>query len=138
MKKFKSLFWFIVLIVFLLTLYTAIKQITGFQNINPYKTGKEICQQHILYKYSGIIDSTFSDIKGIFCFIVNSEEYSFVYIVNNYNFDSRVHKGDSIVKKKGESQFYIYPKNNPDTVLILKFDCNEWDKLDSINRKSGY
>lgn len=137
MKKYKSLFWFIVLIIFLLTFYTSIKKINNFNNEDAYKVNKEFCQQGIQDEYSGIIDSTFYE-KGIYTYIVNSREYDFWAFLNINCHKPIVHKGDSIVKKKGESQFYIYPKNNFDTVIILKFDCNMWDKMDSINNSSGY
>ena len=139
--QYKSLFYAILLPVFILFLLFIYKQYTDFANRDAYKINKEICEQHTQQdSFAGIITCTFIDEcnKATLTFVVNHQKHTFSYIVNDEDFERSISEGDSIVKKKGESVFYVYPKNNPDSVIILKFDCSLWNKMDSINAASPF
>ena len=131
-------FYSIILAALAFFIIFIVKQYTDYANSETYKKNKEICEKHIQDSFAGIITCTFKDEcnNSTFTFVVNHQKHTFSYVVNDEDFERSISEGDSIVKKKGESVFYVYPENNPDSVIILKFDRSLWNKPDSINAAS--
>ncbi|WP_026473658.1 hypothetical protein [Alkaliflexus imshenetskii] len=129
-KKIQS-FWFLVL--FLILIIGGILRYCIFKR--PYKelySVKEYCLKEKDTSFSGRIINTYFDKtnKGAFVFSFKEKEDTLkhsIYLIVLHP-ESYIQEGDSIVKIKGESKYNIYKDSNPDSLVILDFDCSFWDK----------
>jgi|GEM_PF-1974268 hypothetical protein len=80
---------------------------------------KMICNKYRNMDFKGVIREVKRNYKmklDIFLFDNDSSVYTMWYYGNSF-----LEKGDSIVKEAGKSEYIIYKKNYPDSILVLKF-----------------
>jgi hypothetical protein len=92
---------------------------------------KQICLEYMHSSFSGMIDSCFLNYqnKGTFTFKLKDNDMLYVFpaaVISHP--ENYLNKGDYIVKIKDESKYNIYKKNNPDSLVVLNFDCSYWNK----------
>jgi hypothetical protein len=82
------------------------------------------CRDEVENQYLGIVDSIV-DAKIDYFFLKKSLTKRYL-ILNTGNVYTRFpfEKGDSIIKRKGESKYIIYKKNTKNDSVVLKFECN--------------
>ncbi|WP_139035439.1 hypothetical protein [Anaerophaga thermohalophila] len=92
----------------------------------------EYCEKKINENFQGKVISTYVDYfnKQAFVFEIlyhgdTSKHYLHIKTPDTKKYIS---KGDSIIKIKGESKYNIYKSSNPDSLIVLSFDCSYWDK----------
>lgn len=102
-----------------------------YKKKSSIQLNKDICMDYAHISLNGVVDSCFFDYqnKGTFTFKLRANEMYYVFpaavISHPENF---LNKGDSIVKKQGESKYNIYKNSNPDSLVVLSFDCDYWEK----------
>jgi len=123
-KDYGFLYLLLILIIILLVIILISKK-------DSSQINKQICLDYVQSSLNGVVDSCFFDYqnKGTFTFILKDNEMHYVFPAANISHpENFLKKCDSIVKKQNESKYYIYKNSNPDSLIVLNFDCSYWDK----------
>ena len=129
-RKIQS-FWFIGLLIFLIVGVF----LRYFIYKKPYEelySVKKYCLQEKESSFRGRVIKTYFDKTNKGAFVLSYKENKdtiehSIYLIVLHP-ESYIQKGDSIVKIKGESKYNIYKNSNPDSLVVLSFDCSYWDK----------
>lgn len=123
-KDYSFLYLLLILIIIVLAILL-------FKRKDSFQINKQICIDYVQSSLNGVVDSCFFNYqnKGTFTFKLKDSElfYTFPFAVISHP-ENYLHIGDSIVKIKGESKYNIYKDSNPDSLIVLSFDCSYWDK----------
>jgi hypothetical protein len=107
------------LFLLFLTAYFIYYYFIGFENdIKKWQTSN--CIKEINNQYNGIVDSIVAKYVKESYFYLNGDISK--HFLMQYS-TSRLKKGDSIVKRKGESRFIIYRNRIKNDSIILNFEC---------------
>jgi hypothetical protein len=99
---------------------------TQYDTYQHRKVINKICLDEIKNQYFGIVDSIVIDNKhGDYFFVKKSARYH----LRDHLARHVLEKGDSIVKKSGESRYIIYKKAVKNDSIILHFECESVKKL---------
>jgi hypothetical protein len=120
MNKELKLFLFLAVVIGGIIFILKYPQYTVSQDI---KRSNKICHDEIKNQYFGIVDSVVASKTDFFLlrksfkkrYIRNKKGYAYI----RYTLE----KGDSIVKRRGESRYIIYKKGITSDSIILNFEC---------------
>jgi hypothetical protein len=90
-----------------------------YRNSQYLRRENKNCRDEIEKQYFGIVDSIVDGKLDYFLF----EKKSTKYYLRGYSAWYALKKGDSIVKRKGESRYVIYKQAKKNDSIILNFEC---------------
>ena len=107
------------------------------KNESAYTHNKKICQKYIDMNIYGQIDCVFLDKKALLRYKLKNRTETFGFSAQLINIERKgyIRKNDLIIKKSGETKYYIYRNMNRDSLITIEFDCSDWD---SLERNSYY
>lgn len=88
----------------------------GIFTWHNYKNNKAVHIENLSIAFKGVVQKVEYNVKGTPYVIVNGKQY---YLIDGYNFEYKISKGDSLIKRKN-STVYKLIKKGTDSVCLFE------------------